>query len=109
MKAVIFSLLTGGVAAQFALPPNLLNIAVVDTDDAGFRTCTEVASQISSCVNILGGTDALQTADPLAVVECACCDDGSALAPAYSACSDYLSEEGGSQYRSEYIGEFTAI
>lgn len=102
MKAVVFSVLTGTVAAQLNLPVGALNIAAINQNDPEFAVCTDIADKISECVSDLGGTTGLTTADPIAVVECACCDGGRAIATSYSVCSDYLSEEGGFEARSQY-------
>ncbi|KAK7420084.1 hypothetical protein QQX98_002946 [Neonectria punicea] len=101
--AVLFSVVAAGsVAAQLTVGPGLLNIAAVDVSDPEYTTCSVVADYVAGCVTSLGGSDALATADPNEILGCACCVSRTAIYPLYSACSSYLSDEGGSSYSSAY-------
>ncbi|KAF4464624.1 hypothetical protein FALBO_8532 [Fusarium albosuccineum] len=93
MKAAVLSLLAGGAAAQINLGPNLLNVAAANPNDPGYASCTEAVSLVQDCVSSIGGLDAAATADPQALIGCACCDGRSNAAPIYGACSSYLEEE----------------
>ncbi|KPM46041.1 hypothetical protein AK830_g478 [Neonectria ditissima] len=104
MKAAILSsvVAAGSVAAQLTVGPGLLNIAAIDVDDPEYTTCSVVADYVAGCVTSLGGSDALATADPNEILGCACCVDNTAIYPLYSACSSYLSDEGGPSYVDSY-------
>ncbi|KAK7421000.1 hypothetical protein QQZ08_010174 [Neonectria magnoliae] len=104
MKAAVLSsvVAAGSVAAQLTVGPGLLNIAAVDVTDPEYTTCSIVADYVAGCVTSLGGSDALATADPNEIIGCACCASKTAIYPLYSACSSYLSDEGGFSYSSAY-------
>uniref|UniRef100_A0A8H7N491 Extracellular membrane protein CFEM domain-containing protein n=1 Tax=Bionectria ochroleuca TaxID=29856 RepID=A0A8H7N491_BIOOC len=84
MRSAAFTLFAAGAAAQFTLPP-LANFAAVNAD-----SCDTVAPVITSCYSKFGGSNGMLTADPNAIIGCACCTAGSNLAPAYSGCSSEL-------------------
>ncbi|VUC37605.1 unnamed protein product [Clonostachys rosea] len=84
MRSAAFALFAAGAAAQFTLPP-LANFAAVNDD-----SCGTVAPVITSCYSKFGGSNGMLTADPNAIIGCACCTAGSNLAPAYSGCSSEL-------------------
>lgn len=84
MRSAAFTLFAAGAAAQFTLPP-LANFAAVNDD-----SCGTVAPVITSCYSKFGGSNGMLTADPNAIIGCACCTAGSNLAPAYSGCSSEL-------------------
>lgn len=97
MKGAVLSILASGVAAQTTLapiiPPGILNVAAVNPGDPGYQTCSEAVNVFEGCVSSLGGVEAAANADPTELLGCACCDGGSAVAPLYSVCSNYLEEE----------------
>ncbi|KAF4973633.1 hypothetical protein FSARC_111 [Fusarium sarcochroum] len=101
MKSVVFSILASGAAAQMTsgplagldLGPHLFQNAAINPSDPEYATCEQAVSIVQECVSEVGGLGAASTADPTALVACACCDGRSNAAPLYSACSDYLSEE----------------
>ncbi|KAM0562419.1 hypothetical protein ACHAPJ_002109 [Fusarium lateritium] len=100
MKSVVLSVLASGAAAQITMPlaglglgPELFQNAAINPSDPEYATCEQAVSIVQDCVSQVGGVDAAATADPTALVACACCDGRSNNAPIYSACSGYLSEE----------------
>lgn len=106
MQAALISLVAAGsVAAQHLtfLPAIPAVVAAVDPSDPEYTVCSAANALLEVCISSIGGSDAVQTADPTELVNCACCDSNTALAPAYSVCSSYLSEEAPS-YSSEYSG-----
>lgn len=107
MKGTILSsiIAASSVAAQMTVGLGLLNVAAINVNDPGYTTCSVVSDYLDSCVTSLGGTGALATADPTAILGCACCTDSTAIYPYFSACSSYLSEEGGPSYSDSYSGE----
>lgn len=92
MYTTVLSLLLAGTAtAQITVPPYLNNeINLANDMDA----CMSAGNQVLNCADQVGGFDNLLGADPDELLACACCADGSALAPAYSSCYEYLSDEG---------------
>lgn len=104
---LIVGLIAGGAAAQITAFPDVKNSVVVnaiDPDDPEYQVCSAADELIGVCIEILGGEEGFSTADPDLVVACVCCGtDGTAIAPAYSVCSSYLSEEA-PQYTADYSG-----
>jgi hypothetical protein len=107
MKGAILSSIISAstVAAQLTFAPELFQAAAVNINDPEYTTCSAVAQYVGECVTSLGGTDALATADPTEVLNCACCVSATPVYPLYSACSSYLSDEGGATYSDSYSGE----
>ncbi|KAH6890589.1 hypothetical protein B0T10DRAFT_323562 [Thelonectria olida] len=104
MKGTILSsvISASAVAAQLSIAPELFQAAAVNINDPEYTTCSVVADYVGECVTAIGGTDALATADPTALLSCACCVSATPVYPLYSACSSYLSDEGGATYRDSY-------
>ncbi|KAL7800172.1 hypothetical protein V8C37DRAFT_8269 [Trichoderma ceciliae] len=94
--ALLLPILASGVAAQHMTLP-LINydevVNAIDPNDSGYQICTAAADFLSSCVDKLGGSDALSTANPLSLAACACCLGTTDVAPVYSTCADYLGSE----------------
>lgn len=107
MQTTLLSLVAAGsvVAAQqiTGLPKLPDVVAAVDPSDPEYTACSLAGLIVESCVSALGGSQGLATADANELIDCACCVEGTAIATAYSICSDYLSEEAPS-YSSEYEG-----
>ncbi|KAL4724833.1 hypothetical protein ACLX1H_008280 [Fusarium chlamydosporum] len=101
MKGAVLSVLASGAAAQITLAamgglglsPELFQNAAINPSDPEYATCQDAVSLVQKCVSAVGGVDAAPTADPEALVACACCDGRENAAPLYSVCSNYLEEE----------------
>lgn len=97
MKNLLFlQALAGGAVAQHMTLPVIDNaaiVAAVNPTDQGFKVCSAINEKLQGCASQVGGVDGLTTAAPSALAQCACCDSGSRIAGAYSACSSYLAEE----------------
>lgn len=112
MKGAVLSVLASGAAAQITLAamgglglsPELFQNAAINPSDPEYATCQDAVSLVQKCVSAVGGVDAAPTADPEALVACACCDGRENAAPLYSVCSNYLEEEAPDN-TSQYEGE----
>ncbi|KAM0187977.1 hypothetical protein ACHAPI_010858 [Fusarium lateritium] len=105
MKGAVLSVLATGAVAQITQGPFAgldlglgqghadFRVAAIDRNDPEFATCQQAIGIVQNCVSAIGGTEAAATADPDALVACACCDGRDNAAPLYSACSGYLEEE----------------
>ncbi|KAF7559835.1 hypothetical protein G7046_g4333 [Stylonectria norvegica] len=103
MQSALLSLFAAaGVAAQHVtLPAQALVVAAIDPADPQYTVCSAANELLSYCVSSIGGTDAVLTADPTAILNCACCAEETALSPLFSVCSTYLSDEAPS-YSTQY-------
>lgn len=107
MKSSLFALsLASSAAAQVMSFPADAVIAAVDPSDPEYTACEQVIDVLNVCITSAGGSDALETADPTKLVQCACCSSGDAISPAYSSCSTYLRKEGGLAGSSQASGKF---
>ncbi|SPJ85866.1 uncharacterized protein FTOL_11649 [Fusarium torulosum] len=105
MKGAVLSVLATGAVAQITRGPFAgldlglgqghadFRVAAIDRNDPEFATCQQAIGIVQKCVSSIGGTEAAATADPEALVACACCDGRDNAAPLYSACSGYLEQE----------------
>ena len=107
MKGSLIALsLTSSVAAQImTFPHEAAIVAALDPSDPQYTACEAANDLLNECVSSAGGTDALQTADPTALLNCACCDSGSAISNSFSVCSTYLKSEAGIGYTSQASGK----
>lgn len=116
MKGAVLSVLATGAVAQITQGPFAgldlglgqghadFRVAAIDRNSPEFATCQQAIGIVQNCVSAIGGTEAAATADPEALVACACCDGRDNAAPLYSACSGYLEEEA-AENTSQYEGE----
>ncbi|KAF5721945.1 hypothetical protein FMUND_3305 [Fusarium mundagurra] len=101
MKGAVLSVLASGAAAQITsmpfaalgLGPHVFQNNAINPSDPEYSTCQQAVGIVQDCVSSVGGLDAAATADPSALVACACCDGRSNAAPLYSVCSNYLEDE----------------
>ncbi|KAF4446365.1 queuine trna-ribosyltransferase [Fusarium austroafricanum] len=109
MKGAILSVMASGAAAQITsmpfaalgLGPHEFQNNAINPNDPEYATCQQAVGIVQDCVSSVGGLDAAATADPSALIACACCDGRTNAAPLYSVCSDYLSDEA-SENTSQY-------
>ncbi|KAF5977119.1 hypothetical protein FCOIX_6694 [Fusarium coicis] len=101
MKGAVLSVLASGAAAQITsmpfaalgLGPHVFQNNAINPTDPEYSTCQQAVGIVQDCVSSVGGLDAAATADPSALMACACCDGRSNAAPLYSVCSNYLEDE----------------
>lgn len=110
MKGAILSVVSASVVAaqtvtKSPIQPEVFNVAAININDDEYTTCSVVANYVGECVTSLGGTQALATADTNELLSCACCVSETPVYGLYSACSSYLSDEGGATYSDSYSGE----
>ncbi|KAI1028030.1 hypothetical protein LB505_002291 [Fusarium chuoi] len=112
MKGAVLSVLASSAAAQITsmpfaalgLGPHVFQNNAINPTDPEYSTCQQAVGIVQDCVSSVGGLDAAATADPSALVACACCDGSSNAAPLYSVCSNYLEDEA-PENTSQYEGE----
>lgn len=106
MKGALLALsAVGSVAAQHITFPAYANVvAAIDPSDPEYTACSAANDLLEYCVQSAGGPDAVETVDPSALLNCACCLEGTPISPAFSVCSTYLRTEAPS-YTSEYSGK----
>ena len=81
------------VAAQITLQAFPDVVAAINPNDPEYTACSAAQVLLEDCINAAGGTDAALTADPTALVQCACCVEETPISPVFSVCSTYLEEE----------------
>ena len=82
MKGAVLSVLASGAAAQITsmpfpalgLGPHVFQNNAINPTDPEYSTCQQAVGIVQDCVSSVGGLDAAATADPSALVACACCD-----------------------------------
>ena len=90
---MLFALLmAGGASAQITAIPRLGN-GVFVAANADFDACSTVFDLLAGCASSFGGIDAIATANPDDLMQCACCDSSNLVADVYGECSSYIVDE----------------